>query len=253
MRATGASVRISAPSDRAADAIASLMPPVPPLRDAPGAERAVDLAHVVVQQHVRGAGRAHAQERPDDARRRHRRLQQIGLEPLVEEVRGAHRHQLDERLLEPLGAARRSAWPGRPRAATRAGRCRPGSGGIMDRMGLTNRAISTMAGRTPRRPRRRSATTGGSRGWSCRGRSRATGSRRRAGVNVPSSGRISRPCRGRSRSRMISGPQQRHHVGEDAEPEAGEDLLGDGRAAQDVAALQDQHALAGLAPGTPPP
>ena len=33
------------------------------LREAPGAEGAVDLTHVVVQQHVRGARRAHAEDR----------------------------------------------------------------------------------------------------------------------------------------------------------------------------------------------
>ena len=76
--------------------------PVPPLRHAPGAERAVDLAHVVVQQHVGRAGRARPLERADDARGAHRRLQRLGLEPLVEEVGRAHRHQLDERGLHLL-------------------------------------------------------------------------------------------------------------------------------------------------------
>jgi hypothetical protein len=40
-------------------------------------------------------------------------------------------------------------------------------------------------------------------------------------------------------------PQQRHDVGRDAEPEAGEDLLGDGRAAEDVAPLEDDGSKAG--------
>src|SRR5689334_5306501 len=63
--------------------------------EAPRAEGAVDLAHVVVEQDVRRAGRAHAEEGPDDAGRGHRRLQDVRLEPLVEEVHGRHRHQLD--------------------------------------------------------------------------------------------------------------------------------------------------------------
>ena len=95
MPATGASVRISAPASRAAPAIACEMAPVPPLRKTPRAKRPVDLAHVVMEQHVGGAGRPHAQERADDARRGHRRLQDVGLEPLIEEVGRAHRHELE--------------------------------------------------------------------------------------------------------------------------------------------------------------
>ena len=64
-------------------------------RQSPGAERAVDLAHVVMEQHVRRAGRPDAEKRPDDARRRHRRLEHVGLEPLIEKVDRAHRHELD--------------------------------------------------------------------------------------------------------------------------------------------------------------
>ena len=44
---------------------------------------------------------------------------------------------------------------------------------------------------------------------------------------------------------MISGPQQRHDVGEDRELEAGEHLLGHRRPAHQVPALEHQH----LAPG----
>ena len=88
-------------------------------REAPRAEGAVDLAHVVVQQHVGRARRAHAEERADDARGRHRRLQHVGLEPLVEEVDGAHRHELD---LVVLVARRESCWNRRPRKSRS---CRP--------------------------------------------------------------------------------------------------------------------------------
>ncbi len=64
-------------------------------REPPRSEGPVDLAHVVMQEHVGRAGRAHAQERADDPRRRHRRLEHVGLEPLIEEVDGAHRHELN--------------------------------------------------------------------------------------------------------------------------------------------------------------
>ena len=48
-----------------------------------------------MEQYIRSAGRAHTKKSPDDARRRHRRLQHIGLEPLIEKVDRAHGHQLD--------------------------------------------------------------------------------------------------------------------------------------------------------------
>ena len=114
-------------------------------RQAPRAERAVDLAHVVVQQHVGGARRAHAEERADDARRRHRRLEHVGLEPLIEEVDRAHRHQLDLVVLvvvarAPGSAGRGTADPCRPRGSSDVG-----SGGVMSRIGFTKRPISTIA------------------------------------------------------------------------------------------------------------
>ncbi len=64
----------------------------------PGPEHTVDLAHVVVQQHVGRAGRADAEEGADDAAGRHGRLERLGLEPLVEEIGRAHRHELAERV-----------------------------------------------------------------------------------------------------------------------------------------------------------
>ena len=95
IRATGASVRISTPASRAAlgDRVRDRAGPA--AREAPRAERAVDLAHVVVKQHVSGARRSHAEERSDDPRCRHRRLEHVGLEPLIEKIDGAHRHELE--------------------------------------------------------------------------------------------------------------------------------------------------------------
>ncbi len=103
IRATGASVRISAPSARAARGDRERDAARAALGDAPRPERAVDLAHVVVQQDVGGAGRADALVGADDPGGRHRRLERVRLEPLVEEVRGAHRHELDEDRLLALG------------------------------------------------------------------------------------------------------------------------------------------------------
>ena len=49
----------------------------------------------MVQQHVRRARRANPEERADNARRRHRGLQDVRFKPLIEEIDRAHRHQLD--------------------------------------------------------------------------------------------------------------------------------------------------------------
>ena len=58
----------------------------------PGAERTVDLAHVVMEQHVRRSRRTRAEECADDTARRLRTLERIELEPLVEQVGGRLRH-----------------------------------------------------------------------------------------------------------------------------------------------------------------
>ena len=47
-----------------------------------------------MQQHVGGSRRAHAEKRSDDSRGRHGGLQHVGLKPLIQEVDGAHGHQL---------------------------------------------------------------------------------------------------------------------------------------------------------------
>ena len=60
-------------------------------RIAPGADRAVDLAHVMVQQHVGRAGRHRPQRRADDAGDGEIGLDDVGLEILVEEIRDRHR------------------------------------------------------------------------------------------------------------------------------------------------------------------
>jgi len=49
-----------------------------------------------MQENVRGARRADAKEGADDAGRRHRRFEDVGFEPLVEEIGGAHGHELNE-------------------------------------------------------------------------------------------------------------------------------------------------------------
>ena len=102
--ATGASVTISPPKDfeRVRDGFRDGAHAA--AREAPGADRAVHVAHVVVQQHVGGARRIHAHCRADDAAAREMALDRVRLEVLVEEVGDAHRVEaecvVDELLAE---------------------------------------------------------------------------------------------------------------------------------------------------------
>src|SRR5260370_9594649 len=63
--------------------------------ESPGAEGAVDFAHVMVQENVSGAGGADAEEGADDAGGGHGGFEDVGLEPLVEKIGGALGHELD--------------------------------------------------------------------------------------------------------------------------------------------------------------
>jgi hypothetical protein len=67
----------------------------------------VNLAHVVMQQHVRGAGRTRTEERADDAAGRLRALERIELEPLIEQVGGRLRDELGDAIQLLLGQALR--------------------------------------------------------------------------------------------------------------------------------------------------
>ena len=130
IRDTPASVRISTPAcaRRRGDGVRDGAGAA--LRQSPGAEGAVDLAHVVVQQHVGRPRRSHAEERADDARRGHRRLEHVGLEPAIEEVHRAHRQEPQVRRL--LAVAQRAEAPshaeqvGSPRGSSDVG-----SGGVI--------------------------------------------------------------------------------------------------------------------------
>jgi len=48
-----------------------------------------------MEENVSGAGRADAEERTDDSGGGHGGFEDVGLEPLIEEVGGAHGHELD--------------------------------------------------------------------------------------------------------------------------------------------------------------
>jgi hypothetical protein len=62
-------------------------------RQAPGADAAVDIAHNVMQQDVRGPGRVDAKRRADNTRAGHPRLDQVILEIVLEKIGRAHREE----------------------------------------------------------------------------------------------------------------------------------------------------------------
>ena len=207
----------------------------------PRPERAVDLAHVVVEQDVRRARRTHAQERADDAAGRHRRLEHVGLEPLVEKVRRAHRHELH--LVVAIGTRQVAEAPAQerqPRQLPRVERPRVWrrhvEDGLHEARHLDHRPAVLVVG--------------------LRVHSRVPGDLAKcAGVVVHAPEVI---AAGHRRERAVKrqdlqavprqveladdlGPQQRHDVRAHREPEAGDDLLGDCRAAEHVPPLEDEH------------
>ncbi len=70
--------------------------PRAPLLCAPRGERSIELAHVVVKQHISRSGRLHAQHRTDDSAQTRRRPHHICFEILRQEVVDAHGHDLGE-------------------------------------------------------------------------------------------------------------------------------------------------------------
>jgi hypothetical protein len=77
------------------------------LGETPGAEGAVDLAHVVMQQHVSRPRRARTEEGADDAAGGLGAFERVGLEPLLEQVRGGLRDQLGDGVQFLFGQPRR--------------------------------------------------------------------------------------------------------------------------------------------------
>ena len=225
------------------------------LRDAPGAEGAVDLAHVVVEEHVRRARALDALERADDPRRRHRRLERVRLEPLAQEVVGRHRHELDEDRLLALGQlleAPEQAAEREQRARVDRGRVgrhdredRLDEPGHVDherpvflvRLGVHLRPAPELADRSAvvvdppqvvaRADRVAVAVLR-------RGPAHALGDRRERAVERQDVQAVARQVQLADDLR----PEQRDDVREDREAEAREELLGDRRAPEHVALLQ---------------
>src|SRR2546430_163890 len=75
---------------------------------------AVDFAEGMVQQHVGGAGRVRAREVPDLRIESEHRLDRVALEPPVEQVARALRHDLPQIALRGAGKAGESSAQAEP-------------------------------------------------------------------------------------------------------------------------------------------
>ena len=213
-------------------------------REAPGAERAVDLAHVVVQQHVGRARRPHAEKRPDDPRRRHRRLEHVGLEPLIEEIDRAHRHQLDLVVAVHVGeGAEALAEERQLHELARIQRHRIGRRHVEDRLDEARHLDHRLAvlvvglGVEPRVPPDLALRLGV---VVHAPQVVAVRHRREGAVERQDFQAVARQIEIADDLR----PEQRHHVRADREAEARKHLLGDRRAADDVAALEHEDLAA---------
>ena len=116
------------------------------LGKAPGAEHAVELAHVVMQEHISGARRARAEQRADDAARRLRALQRLALEPFVEIVGRAHGEELPQRVEILLRqSAEIASEPQEIEKLARIERCRIGRRRGKERLHRTRHAMEEQA------------------------------------------------------------------------------------------------------------
>ena len=178
----------------------------PPALETPRPRGAVDLAHVVVEQHVGGPRRGDAQEGAHDAARRHGGLEGVGLEPAVEVVGGARRHEPREFVETPVAEAREVRGQVNEAAQLlRADRAHP-RGRHREQLPDPPAEVGASGARRAGSCRRPGGRTGGATRASSRGSCQRVSARPSgSGVNVPSSAWSWRPCRARSRSSMICG------------------------------------------------
>ena len=213
--------------------------------ESPGAECAVDFSHVVMQQNVGGSGRAHAEKRADDSRRRHGGLEHVGLEPLIEKIDGAHGHELDlvvfvvaRHALKALAdeeqlhqfARVEGVGVGRDHAQDRLHEAAHGLHGFAEFVvgfgvdaGVAGDLAMSFAV-VVHAPEVVAAGHGGERA-----------------VERKDFEAVARKVEVADDFR----PQQRHYVGADGELEAGKDFFGAGGAAENVAAFEHQNFLSG--------
>ena len=213
--------------------------------ESPGAECAVDFSHVVMQQNVGGSRRAHAEECADDSGGRHRGLEDVGLEPLIEKIDGAHGHELDlvvfvvarhaleaasdEEQLHQFARIERGGV-GRHHAENRLHEAAHGLHGFAEFVvgfGVDAGVAGDLAMSFAVIVHAPQIIAAG------HGRERA--------VERKNFEAVAREIEVADDFR----PQQRDHVGADGKLEAGEDFFGAGRAAENVAAFEHQNFLSG--------
>ena len=250
-RSTVAPVRISAPKPRAAAARASGQRAEAALHEHGRRAGGVAVAGGGLEQQVRGrARRPRAGDQSlDAARRARRRAGARRLEPLRREIGDRHRSPAQQAVAVLAAEARGTPSRGRRAGTARAAR------------GARRRAASASSRRREHAPiaaeRRVELGVARRRRWrenAARSRSRCAPGRRRgvrprpsgSGANTRGSGCDQLepvPVRGRGRRDELgrSGPGR---VGDGRGPEAGVELLGDGRAADDVAPLEHERLAA---------
>ena len=209
------------------------------LGDAPGPEGAVDLAHVVMQQHVGRARRVDAEVGADDARCAHGALQRRRLEPAVEELGRAHGHQLHEGQLLLSRQGRevldQGAEPGR---VARVGASRVGRGHRQDGLDETGHlrhqlAVFLVGLGVTDRPASQLA----------HGVSVVVGAPQVVTIDRGEGAVEGQDVEPVARQLQVTDdlrPQQAHHIREHAEAEAGEDLHRERGAAEDLPSLEHE-------------
>ena len=215
------------------------------LREAPRPEVPVDLPHVVVEQHVRGPRRTRPEEGADDPARGQRGLQHVGLEPLLEEVGRAHGHQLGEKVelvgLQAQEVASEAKHAGHVAGSEAGGVGRDdveevlhGARHVEERaavvvvgLGVADREAGDLAP-----------------GAVVVGVAVEAVAVRQGGEGALE-GQDREPVAGQIQLADDVGAHQAYHVREDAVLEAGEDLLGDGGAADERTCLEHAHVEAG--------
>ena len=199
----------------------------------------------MVQQDVGGPRRRDAEERPDDAARRHRGGEGFGLEPAVEIVRRARRHQPRKFVETPVAESREvrrelhqaaellRAHRAHPRGRHREQFPNPPAQ-LVHPQPEEGVVVGVPAGELEQRlPRLRRVVPAGQRPPVAEGSERPV--ERLEPQAVPGEVEVVNDLR----------PQQADHVGEDRDRESRQDLLAVGRPAHPLVLLDDQDVPAG--------
>ena len=196
-----------------------------------------------MQQHVRRARRARPEERADDAGRGQRRAQRLGLEPLADEVGRRHGQHLDESGLLRFGqSGETTGQAGQVDQAHRVECVGARRGLAQQRLGEARHlrhqqrvllvCLGVLLGPAAQFAHGPAVVVGAPQVVVVERRQRAVD--RQHLKAVPRQLQFANDLR----------PQQADDIRSDTELEAGKDLFGDGRAAQDLAAFQDDDAAA---------